>query len=169
MECKSMTNYSTVIPIEEKIGKLLLEKGMTMSTAESCTGGRIAHLITSVPGSSAYFTGGIVSYSNQVKQEVLGVTNESLQQYGAVSEPVAIQMVQGVKRLLSTSCAVATSGIAGPGGGTPEKPVGTVWIAAACDDKLKTTLYHLQGSRMEIIKQSAELALSMLYNLLSED
>lgn len=162
------TDISPQIPIEEQIGQILITKKLSMATAESCTGGRIAHLITSIPGSSAYFQGGVVSYSNQVKQEVLGVSEEDLQQWGAVSKPVVEQMVKGVKNRLHVDCAVATSGIAGPDGGTVDKPVGTVWIAAICNDKFKTSLYHLSGNRLDIISQSSELALKMLYELLCD-
>lgn len=154
------------MPVEERVGRLLLAGNLTMGTAESCTGGNIAHLITSVPGSSAWFLGGIVSYSNQVKQEVLGVSEKTLEQYGAVSQPVAEQMVLGVKRILHCDCAVATSGIAGPGGGSPDKPVGTVWIAALCKDKIITSLFHFKGNRQEIISQSSEAALTMLLELI---
>ena len=111
--------------IEKEIGELLRSRHLTMGTAESCTGGYIAHLITRVAGSSDYFCGGVVSYSNEVKHHVLGVSEDSLAQYGAVSRPVVEQMALGAIRVLGCDCAVATSGIAGPGGGTPEKPVGT--------------------------------------------
>ena len=116
--------------LEVRLGQLLLRKGLTMGTAESCTGGKIASLMTSVAGSSAYFVGGVVSYTNEVKHQVLGVSSEALDRYGAVSQAVVEQMAQGATRVLGCDCAVATSGIAGPGGGTPAKPVGTVWIAA---------------------------------------
>ncbi len=168
MSQQSPTDSSHPIPIEERIGEILIAKKLTMATAESCTGGRIAHLITSIPGSSTYFLGGVVSYSNQVKEEVLGVSEDNLRQWGAVSEPVVEQMVKGVKKLLHVDCAVATSGIAGPGGGTPDKPVGTVWIAVICNEKLKTSLYHLSGNRLDIINQSSEIALRMLYELLCD-
>ena len=115
--------------LEEKIGELLKAKKLTLSTAESCTGGSIAALITSVPGSSEYFKGGVVAYSNEVKMNMLYVSPETLQKYGAVSRETVIEMVQGVMESMKTDCAVATSGIAGPGGGTPEKPVGTIWMA----------------------------------------
>ena len=111
------------------IGALLQEKGWMMGTAESCTGGNIAHQITQVAGCSTYFAGGIISYTNDVKMHVLGVSAADLEAYGAVSQPVVEQMVSGALRQLNCQCAVATSGIAGPGGGTTEKPVGTVWIA----------------------------------------
>lgn len=111
-----MSNQS----ISEQLGELLRSKKLSMGTAESCTGGRIANMTTLVAGSSDYFVGGVVSYSNEVKQHVLGVSEESLRQYGAVSREVVEQMAQGAVRTLGCDCAVATSGIAGPGGGTPE-------------------------------------------------
>ena len=117
--------------LEEKVGELLKAKKLSLSTAESCTGGGIAALITSVPGSSEYFNGSIVAYSNEIKMSLLHVSAETLEKYGAVSRETVTEMVKGAMKTLKTDCAVATSGIAGPGGGTPEKPVGTVWIAAA--------------------------------------
>ena len=137
--------------IEKEIGELLRSRHLTMGTAESCTGGYIAHLITRVAGSSDYFCGGIVSYSNEVKHHVLGVSEDSLVQYGAVSRPV---------------CAVATSGIAGPGGGTPEKPVGTVWIAAALKDMVVSECCHFGTEREDNIRLAANTALRMLQQLL---
>ena len=131
---------------EEKVGELLKAKNFSLSTAESCTGGGIAALITSVPGSSEYFKGGIVAYSNEVKADLLHVSVETLAQYGAVSRETVVEMVKGAMKTLKTDCAVATSGIAGPGGGTPEKPVGTVWIAAACKNEIvtmKLSLIHI--------------------------
>lgn len=123
---------------EEKVGELLKAKNFSLSTAESCTGGGIAALITSVPGSSEYFKGGIVAYSNEIKADLLHVSVEALAQHGAVSRETVVEMVKGAMKTLKTDCAVATSGIAGPGGGTPEKPVGTVWIAAACKNEIVT-------------------------------
>ncbi|WP_373837201.1 CinA family protein, partial [Bacteroides heparinolyticus] len=107
--------------IEEEIGRLLLAKKLTISCAESCTGGGIASLITSVPGCSDYFVGSVVTYSNEVKKALLHVSAETLEKYGAVSEETVTEMVKGAMKSLNSDCAVATSGIAGPGGGTPEK------------------------------------------------
>lgn len=152
--------------IEEEIGGLLRARHLTMGTAESCTGGYIAHLITRVAGSSDYFCGGVVSYSNEVKQHVLGVSEESLRRHGAVSRPVVEQMAAGAVRVLGCDCAVATSGVAGPGGGTPEKPVGTVWIAAALEGKVVSGCYHFGTERGENIRLAAEAALRMLRELL---
>ena len=113
------------------VGNILKEQGKTLSTAESCTGGYVSHLITSVPGSSAYFTGGVVSYANAVKMEELGIPAGMLKLEGAVSKPVVEKMASGVREALKTDWSIAISGVAGPDGGTPEKPVGTVWIAVA--------------------------------------
>ena len=124
--------------LEEKVGELLKEEKLFLSTAESCTGGGIAVLITSIPGSSEYFNGGIVAYSNEIKMSLLHVSAETLEKYGAVSRETVTEMVKGAMKTLKTDCAVATSGIAGPGGGTPEKPVGTVWIAAAYKNEIVT-------------------------------
>ena len=112
-----------------RVNEALRERGFTLSTAESCTGGGVAAAVTSVPGSSEIFKGGVVAYANEIKRDVLSVSEESLLTHGAVSEEVVRQMVAGVASLMHTECAIATSGVAGPGGGTPEKPVGTVWTA----------------------------------------
>lgn len=152
--------------LSKQIGQLLRAKGLLMGTAESCTGGRIANMITLVAGSSDYFAGGVVSYSNEVKQNVLGVSEESLRLHGAVSREVVEQMALGAIRTLGCDCSVATSGIAGPGGGMPEKPVGTVWIAAALKDKVVSRCWHFGTVRAENIEAAANAALGMLLNLL---
>lgn len=152
--------------IEEQIGDALLVKGLTMGTAESCTGGRIASMLTSIPGSSRYFAGSVVSYSNDVKHNVLGVSKEDLSQYGAVSQPVVEQMVVGAVRVLGCDCAVSTSGIAGPDGGTPEKPVGTVWIAATYRGKVISECHHFTGIREMNIVRASNMALLMLLELI---
>ena len=125
-------------PLEVIIGELLKKRKLTVSTAESCTGGSIAERLTSIAGSSEYFKGSIVAYSNEVKKDLLYVSSETLEKYGAVSEETVVEMVKGAMKALKTDCAVATSGIAGPGGGTPEKPVGTVWIAAGYKNEIRT-------------------------------
>ena len=157
-------------PIEVRLGALLRERQLTMATAESCTGGSIAGLMTSVPGSSDYFLGGVVSYCNEVKHRVLGVSTEDLQTYGAVSRPVVEQMVRGAMRVIGADCAVATSGVAGPGGGTPAKPVGTVWMAAACGERLIAQCCHFgPRSRQANIQASVEAALGLLEDLLQTE
>jgi nicotinamide-nucleotide amidase len=148
--------------LESIIGTLLKEKGATVGTAESCTGGFVANMITSVPGSSAYFEGAVVSYSNQIKQEVLGVSEQTLQTYGAVSEQTAREMAEGARRVLNTTYALSTTGIAGPDGGSPEKPVGTVWIACATPDETVTQLLKLSNTRKINIELTATYALNLL-------
>lgn len=148
--------------LEMVIGKILKEKGKTMGTAESCTGGYIAQLITSVPGSSAYFKGSIVSYSNEIKEKVLGVQEETIKQHGAVSEETVTEMVRGALRQLNTDYAVAVSGIMGPDGGTEEKPVGTVWIAAGNKEKTTTLKLNLRFDRKRNTEMTAANALNFL-------
>ena len=130
------------VELEEAIGQLLKEKGLTIATAESCTGGNVAATLTSVPGSSVYFLGSVVSYSNQVKMFQLGVKEETLRTHGAVSEETVKEMAEGVRNKLNANIGISTSGIAGPDGGTPDKPVGTVWIAYS--DATKTVAKKLQ-------------------------
>jgi nicotinamide-nucleotide amidase len=144
------------------IGKLLREKKQTLSTAESCTGGYIAHLITSIAGSSDYYKGSVVAYANEIKEQLLGVQEKSLVKYGAVSEVVAREMAQQVREKFGTDFSIATSGIAGPGGGTKEKPVGTTWIAIATPDKILAELFHFGEHRERNIIKTAQTALNML-------
>ena len=150
----------------EVLGELLKELELTVSSAESCTGGNVAHKIVEIPGSSAYFLGSVVSYSNDVKAEVLKVSRSNLDRFGAVSKEVVEEMAKGVSRLMHTDCSIATSGIAGPEGGTPLKPVGTVWIAAKMGDRLVSECTHFNGSRHEVIEQATNHGLFMLINLL---
>ncbi len=152
--------------LEEKVGELLKEKKLLLSTAESCTGGGIAVLITSIPGSSEYFNGGIVAYSNEIKMSLLHVSAETLEKYGAVSRETVTEMVKGAMKTLKTDCAVATSGIAGPGGGTPEKPVGTVWIAAAYKNEIVTMKQEGDEGRKGNVKKAIQNALMLLYERL---
>ncbi len=151
---------------EEKIGNLLKAKHLTVSTAESCTGGSIAALLTSVPGSSDYFKGGIVAYSNEVKRYLLGVSKITLDEHGAVSEETIVEMVKGAMKTLKTDCAVATSGIAGPGGGTADKPVGTVWIAAAYKNEIRTLKQEGDEGRSGNVQKAVINALLLLEGLL---
>jgi nicotinamide-nucleotide amidase len=148
--------------IEIIIGEELRANKRTIGTAESCTGGAIASLITSIPGSSDYFVGSIVSYANSVKQHVLGVSENDLALFGAVSKPVVEQMAKGVLRVLGCDYAVATSGIAGPGGGTETKPVGTVWIAVASREKVISEKYRFSKDREQNIARATNVALMML-------
>ena len=150
----------------QTITAILKNKNLTLSIAESCTGGNIAHLITSEAGSSAYFKGAVVAYSNEVKQDLLGVSSKTLAQYGAVSQAVVEQMALGVMLRLKTDLAGATSGVAGPGGGTAEKPVGTVWIAVCSRDKVISRKFLFGKSRKRNIERASETALEMLKELL---
>lgn len=148
--------------LESVIGKLLKAKGKTMGTAESCTGGYIAHLITSLPGSSAYFNGSIVSYANSAKENILGVKHSTLETEGAVSEETVKQMVSGAIQALRVDYALAVSGIMGPDGGSEEKPVGTVWIAAGHAGKTETLKLNLRFDRRRNIEITATNALNFL-------
>lgn len=148
--------------LAETLGERLSENGKTVATAESCTGGNIAHLITLVAGSSRYYKGSVVSYANEVKEKVLGVRAGDLQQYGAVSEEVVKQMAEGVKKLLKTDYAIATSGIAGPSGGSDEKPVGTVWIAVAGERGCVAEKFLFNTTRDNFIERTSNQAILML-------
>lgn len=148
--------------LEGAVGQQLIAQGKTLATAESCTGGYIAHKLTSVPGSSAYFMGSTVAYSNEVKINQLGVKEATLKAHGAVSEQTVTEMVKGTLKLFGTDFAIATSGIAGPGGGTPDKPVGTIWVAVGNNHKIKTTKLDLSLSRKQNIEITGLIALNML-------
>ncbi|MFZ1666140.1 MAG: competence/damage-inducible protein A [Flavobacteriales bacterium] len=148
--------------LEEAIGLLLKERGYTLALAESCTGGYLSHLVTSVPGSSAYYIGGVVSYANAVKMVELGIPSDMLELNGAVSKPVVERMAEGVRQALRSDWAVATTGVAGPEGGTPEKPVGTVWLAVAGPDGVTSSVGVFMGTRPLVIRRSAIAALNML-------
>lgn len=149
-------------PLQQVVGDLLKRTNSTLATAESCTGGYIAHLITSISGSSEYFKGSVVSYANEVKENVLKVSHDTLVQEGAVSEQTVKQMVQGALLTLNTDFALATSGIMGPGGGSEAKPVGTVWVAAGNKDEIVTQLFHFRFDRARNIEMTAINALNLL-------
>lgn len=146
-------------PLEVLLGELLTKKGLTISSAESCTGGKIAMRLNKQPGSSKFYKGSVIAYSNEVKQNVLGVSADDLKQYGAVSEPVVRAMAIGCKQLLQTDYAIATSGIAGPDGGTAEKPVGTVWFALATPDQTISWRMQLGRLREQITDRATNRAL----------
>ena len=152
------------LPLEKVLLNLMEAKKLTLSTAESCTGGYIAHLITQHPGCSKVFDGGAVTYSYELKESVLGVSAETLQKYGAVSEETVKEMAKGAIKNFKTDLAVAVSGIAGPDGGTPDKPVGTVWIAVATKDQVIAKVFLFGNKRAQNIVRSANAALSMLLN-----
>lgn len=152
--------------LEEELGRLLRAKRLSLATAESCTGGRIAASVTSVAGCSEYFKGGVVAYSNEVKMNLLGVPAEVLKMYGAVSRETVAEMVMGVMRVMETDCAIATSGIAGPGGGSIDKPVGTVWIAVAYKNEMITTMQTGDQGRENNVQKAVQNALDLLIELL---
>lgn len=152
--------------IPQVLGDLLSEKELTIACAESCTGGNIAHRITEIPGSSAYFLGSVVSYSNDVKADVLKVPRRDISSYGAVSRQVAEAMAKGVSKLMRSDCAIATTGIAGPDGGTKYKPVGTVWIAVKINNQVVAECIRFQGDRNEVIQSATHHGMVMLINLL---
>lgn len=149
-------------PLEVVVGRMLLQKKLTLAAAESCTGGYFSHLITSVPGSSAYFWGSMVTYANEVKQKQLGVDPHTLASFGAVSQETIIEMATHVRTKFGTDIGVATSGIAGPTGGTPEKPVGTVWIAYADKDRTISRKLQLSKDRILNIKVASVALLNLI-------
>lgn len=151
------------------LGRKLLENNLTVASAESCTGGNIAHKIVQTSGSSAYFLGSIVSYSNEVKASLLGVDRTIIDRYGAVSRNVVEAMVNGVCNIMRTDCGIATSGIAGPHGGTPAKPVGTVWFAVKYRDKVVSEMRMFKGDRNSVIESATNHAMVMLLRLLRNE
>jgi nicotinamide-nucleotide amidase len=159
-----MPNFDS---LEAQVVRLLTKRGLTLAVAESCTGGLIGHRLTNVPGSSACFLGGVVAYHNRAKTGILGVDDDVLNREGAVSEAVAVAMARGVRRLLDADLGVGVTGIAGPSGGTPEKPVGTVFIAlAARSGQTVARQCRWQGDREENKTRSAEAALELVQDYL---
>ena len=155
--------------LEHQIGVLLRKIGKTVSVAESCTGGLLSHRITNVPGSSDYYERGVVCYSNQSKTDILHVSPETLKKFGAVSKQTATEMAKGIKQISGTDIGLAVTGIAGPGGGTPEKPVGTVFICLASNEEVSCREFRFKGKREEIKLRTSEAALTMFKNRLSEE
>ena len=151
---------------EIEVGRILRERKLTLGLAESCTGGLVSDRITNVSGSSEYFLGGIVAYSNDVKISVLNVSPGTLNQHGAVSEETVIEMARGARAKLETDVAASVSGIAGPGGGTESKPVGTVWFGLVTLDGEWTRLHHFSGNREQIKAASADAALEFILDYL---
>lgn len=156
------------IPLQEAVLNLLKAKGKTIATAESCTGGYLAHLITAIPGSSAVYQGSVISYANSVKEGLLGVPAETLATVGAVSEATVSAMAKGVLQQVKTDFAIATSGIMGPDGGTADKPVGTVWVAVASQQEVRTRKFQFRFDRKRNIELTAVNALNMLRQLVVE-
>jgi PncC family amidohydrolase len=164
----STQNLSEGEPLEVVAGELLRREGLRLAVAESCTGGLVGHRLTNVPGSSTYYMGSVTAYAYEAKVRLLGVHWGTLEKYGAVSKETVLEMACGVRRALAADIGVSVSGIAGPGGGTPEKPVGLVWIglsAAGVDEAWK---FLLLGDRLAVKEQSAEAALRLLVDYLSE-
>lgn len=154
--------------IEFSVGEALRANNLTLAVAESCTGGLIAHRVTNVPGSSQYFVGGVVSYADAVKQGVLGVRGETLAKHGAVSRHTALEMARGVRRLLGAQVGVAVTGIAGPGGGSADKPVGLTWIAVISPRRERVERYDWDGDRAENKISAAGAALQLLLDELED-
>jgi nicotinamide-nucleotide amidase len=157
------------IPMQQVVVQMLKEKGKTVATAESCTGGYLAHLITAIPGSSAAYAGSIISYANSAKERLLGVQKATLESAGAVSEATVTQMANGALQQLGTDYAIATSGVMGPDGGSAEKPVGTVWVAVAGKTKTETRKFSFRFDRKRNIELTALNALNMLRLLVLEE
>jgi PncC family amidohydrolase len=155
--------------VEVILGQRLMRLGLKLAVAESCTGGLIGDRITNVAGSSEYFLGGVIAYAYEVKVSLLGVSWDTLKEFGAVSREVVLDMARGARRAIEADVAVSVSGIAGPGGGTPEKPVGTVWVGVAGPGFERAEIFHFQGDREANKRQSAEAALSLLCDVLAKE
>jgi nicotinamide-nucleotide amidase len=173
VELKSLVKEWLVIDqdltMQQVVAKLLKERKQTVGTAESCTGGYIAHLLTMDAGASSNFKGTVVAYDNQVKKDVLEVSENSLETAGAVSEEVVVQMVKGVLKHLKTDYALATSGIMGPDGGSEKKPIGMVWVAVGNDERIETKEFHFRFDRMRNIEQTSIAALNLLRRFIAEN
>ncbi|AGL01328.1 CinA family protein [Desulfoscipio gibsoniae] len=154
--------------LKETVGVMLVERGLTVSLAESCTGGQVMKYLSDVPGSSRYLAGGVVAYSNELKVNLLGVSRVIIDRHGAVSEPTARLMAEGVQNVTGTSLGVGITGIAGPGGGTEEKPVGLVYIAVAGENKTVCQRYVFSGQRIEVRSSATSAALQMLCQYLMD-
>jgi nicotinamide-nucleotide amidase len=152
--------------LENILDKLLKDNNLTLSIAESCTGGKLASLFTAISGCSRYLKGGIVAYSNEVKRDILGINFSDIKEQGAVSQTVVEQMALGAQRIFHTDCSIATSGIAGPEGGTPEKPVGTVWIAVAYQNQLHAQKFHFTKNRESTILCTCNISMQLLLEML---
>jgi len=152
--------------LEVRLGKRLTELGKTIAVAESCTGGLIGHRVTDAPGSSAYFLGGVIAYSYEAKERLLNVRHRTLYEFGAVSEETAREMARGARRAMGADIGLAVTGIAGPGGGLPDKPVGTTWVAVSSREGDWTNLHQWDGDRSENKKYSVDAVLTLLLDVL---
>ncbi len=157
---------SGMTSLEENLGQLFTQRKLTLAVAESCTGGLIGHRLTNVPGSSTYFLGGVVAYAYDAKEHLLGVSHNTLYEFGAVSEPTARAMARGVRRVMGADVGVSVTGIAGPSGGMPGKPVGLTWIALSARDFERAESYVWDGDRIINKEKSAEAALAMVQEYL---
>ena len=155
--------------LEEQVGELLRARGLKLATAESCTGGLVGDRITNVPGSSDYFIGGVVAYAYEAKVALLGVSWDTLQAFGAVSRETVIEMARGARKALGADIAVSISGIAGPGGGLPNKPVGTTWFGLSAVNGEWARVYQFEGNRQQNKSLSAEAALRFLMDYLQHN
>jgi len=158
-----------VVALSQQVGEYLRQSGQTLATAESCTGGLIGHLITEIPGSSQYFLGGVIAYQNDVKHRILGVRQETLDTVGAVSAECAQEMAQGIRRLVQSDIGISVTGIAGPTGGTPEKPVGLTYIHLSAPNCEYGEMFVWKGSRSENKRASARAALRLVLRYLQGD
>ena len=156
-------------PLEELIGELLRKRGWRLAVAESCTGGLVGHRITNIPGSSTYYLGSITAYAYDAKVRLLGVSWDTLEAHGAVSEATVQEMAEGVRQTLAADIGLSVSGIAGPGGGTPEKPVGYTCFGLSTPDGTITKQHTAQGDRLANKEESAQFALQLLYDYLVSD
>ena len=168
MTLKSPLSNTEIEQLAQQLGKVLLQRGATITLAESCTGGGIAQAITAVPGSSQWFEYGFVTYANKAKQQLLGVEDQVLQHQGAVSQPVVEQMALGAINASGADYAIAVSGIAGPDGGTSEKPVGTVWICWVTPTKNHSQRFRFTGDRRSIREQAIKISLQELLHQIIE-
>lgn len=151
-----------MLSLSAMVGNALLERGYSISTAESCTGGLLSYALTSISGASTYFMGGIVAYSNAIKEQFLGVQAKTLLDHGAVSQETALEMADGVRTKLGTDVGLSTTGVAGPTGGRPEKPVGLVWIGISTPASSRAFECHFEGERLEIMKETVVEVLTRL-------
>ncbi len=154
--------------LEVLAGELLRKHGLRLAVAESCTGGLVGHRITNIPGSSTYYMGSVTAYAYEAKVRLLGVRWETLEKYGAVSKETVLEMACGVRRALAADIGMSISGIAGPGGGTPEKPVGTTWIGLSAEGVDEAWYFHWAGDRLAVKEQSAQAVLQLLVDYLSD-
>ena len=154
-------------PLEVQVGELLRLHGLRLAVAESCTGGLIGHRLTNIPGSSTYYMGSIIAYAYEAKVRLLGVRWDTLEKHGAVSQDTVLEMALGVRRALAADIGLSVSGIAGPGGGTPDKPVGLVWIGLSAPDANEAWSYTWDGDRLQNKEYTAEQALQLLVDYLS--